>query len=189
MPLTIVGGEQSSSALAIPAPRPTSPPDTNKAVASPTVSRFIVLPFTMPTVAGHAEPATDALENSWCAVQPLSGSARCANNHVHTGEIARHLRPRLAQRRSTVTVLSVLRMNPHPNVHLAVDQLAEHHSDCLRSVFGDQPHRVLSVDPPQRRADLVIETSGRAAGAVARGIDIGRPRPEKVPVRLAGERP
>jgi hypothetical protein len=60
MPLTLVGGEQSSSALATPDPRPTSPPDTNKAVASPTVSRFIVLPFTMPTVAGHAELATDA---------------------------------------------------------------------------------------------------------------------------------
>src|SRR6478736_3949711 len=65
-------------------------------------------------------------------------------------------------------------MDPNPDVHLAADQLTENHSDCLRSLFGDQPHGVLGVDPAESRADLVIDTAGRSAGAVAGGTENGR---------------
>ena len=79
-------------------------------------------------------------------------------------------------------MLSVVGMDPHPNVHLAAYQLAEHHSDCLRSLFGYQPHRVLGVDPSESRADLVVETAGRPAGTITGGTDIGRPGAEEVAV-------
>ncbi len=86
-------------------------------------------------------------------------------------------------------MLSVVGMDPNPDVHLAADQLTENHSDCLRSLYGDQPHGVLGVDPSESRADLVIETAGGPAGAVTGGTDIGRPGFEEVSVSLAGERP
>src|SRR5882672_10312570 len=121
--------------------------------------------------------------------KPLSGGARCTNDHMRAWEIDRHLRACLAQCRGAVAVVSVLGMDPDPDVHLTADKLTEHHSDCLRSVFGDQPHGVLGVDPSQRRADLFIETAGRPAGAVTGGTDIRCPGSEEVSVRLAGELP
>src|SRR3954447_10338126 len=80
-------------------------------------------------------------------------------------------------------------MDPDPDVHLATHQLTEHHSDCLRSLFGDQPDRVLGVDASDSRADLVVEAAGRTDGSVTRGTDISRPDFEEVSVGLAGERP
>src|SRR3954463_10422614 len=78
-------------------------------------------------------------------------------------------------------------MDPDSNVHLAVGQLTETHSDCLRSLFGDQPDGVLGIDPSDSRADLVVETARRPAGAVTGGADISCPGFEELPVRVAGE--
>src|SRR2546430_3888568 len=74
-------------------------------------------------------------------LRPVGPCGRRAHHQWHCREVRGHLGAGLAQRRRTVALLAVGRMNPNPDVDLATGQFPEHHADLRRAVNGHQPRR------------------------------------------------
>lgn len=60
-------------------------------------------------------------------------------------------------------------VNPDPDVHLAVDKLAEHHPDLDAGINSHEPSRLLVVDALLCGSDLVVDAAGGSPGSIAGG--------------------
>src|SRR5690349_18703472 len=114
--------------------------------------------------------------------------ARGADHQRHSREIRGHLRARLGQRRSAVTTVPVVRVDPDPHVHLVAVQLAEYHADLLVAFDRDEPGRLLGIETLLCRTDFVLDIGRGRTRTVAFGADLLGTRGEDIAVRLAGER-
>lgn len=112
-----------------------------------------------------------------------------AGDHRHGRERPGHLRARLAQCRGSVTLFSMIGVNPDPDVHLAVDKLAEHHPDLDAGINSHEPSRLLVVDALLCGSDLVVDAAGGSPGSIAGGAHFFGSSSEDVAVLIWGERP